>query len=264
MYISIAYAVNFPIGMMTIPQRLPHRVWREGKALHSHRRWVLLLIAVGVVFAGTVLLRIWQSPVGATPECPEGRPIVLDPGHGGVDGGTNVPGMLEKDLVLDIAQRTAQQLEARRVPVVLTRSADVDLGGPHDSGRLSRDLTQRIRIANQCRAALMLSLHINSAADARERGVILFYQPSGPSRDAAYFIDDALRRGLEHGRRELPHPQGTFAVLRRTKAPAVLVELGFITNESDRARLRDPAYRTEIAQILANACAVLYQIWVQQ
>jgi len=230
----------------------------------SSRRWIALLVVTAVVFGGTVLLKSWNSPVGATPQCPQGRPIVLDPGHGGIDGGTNVLGLKEKDLVLDVALRTARLLEARRVPVVLTRSADVDLGGPHDSGRLSRDLTQRVRIANLCQASFMLSLHINSASTPAERGVILFYQPSGPSRDAAYFIDDALRRSLGHGRLEMPHPRGTWAVLRRTKAPAVLVELGFITSAADRAQLNDAAYREQIAQILANSCAVLYQIWVQQ
>lgn len=206
----------------------------------------------------------WQDAAGqALPACPAGRPILLDPGHGGIDGGANVPGMLEKEIVLDIALRTARYLEHYKVPVLLTRTADVDLGGAHDSGRLRRDLIYRIRVANHCRAALMLSLHVNSARAASERGMMLFYQASRPSRDAAGLLADVLRRWPVHSRAEPPYARD-FAVLRWSKAPAVLVELGFITNAQDRLLLADSAYREEVARALASACVAIYHQWMKQ
>lgn len=196
------------------------------------------------------------------PDCPAGRPIVIDPGHGGIDGGANLPGVLEKEIVLDIALRTQKYLERNKVPVVLTRATDTDLGGSHDLGRLRRDLNYRIRVANHCQAAFLLSLHVNSARNATEQGMMFFYQPSRLGRDAAYLFDDILRRWPLHERRERPWPRPNFAVLK-TRAPALLVELGFLTNELDRQRLTDSAYREQVAQALASGCSAIYHQWVK-
>ena len=93
--------------------------------------------------------------------------------------------------------------------------------------------------------------------------MMLFFQPTRPSADAARLLDSALRnRGL-NPRKEQPHPRPDFAVLHWTKAPSVLIELGFITNDADRAQLTDPAYRERVAMTLADGCATLFQNWLK-
>lgn len=232
---------------------------REGTILvHQVTRRVAVL-TVGLIVSGCAAL----PSMAELPDCPERPPVVIDPGHGGIDGGANRDGILEKDLVLDVALRVMAMLQRSQVPVVLTRTADVDLGGRNDYGRLRRDLNQRIRIANECKAALVVSLHVNSAGTPREHGVMVFYQPSRAGRDAAFLIDDVLRRWPLHERQERPHPRGDFAVLRWSRAPAVLVEMGFITNPADRARIVDPAYRERMARAIASACTSIYQIWMK-
>lgn len=227
------------------------------------KAWVLALVICGVLLGYG-----WRSVGSDTGEppilCPDQPPVLLDPGHGGIDGGANREGILEKEIVLDIALRTAKHLERNRIPVLLTRTEDVDLGGRHDGGRLRRDLNHRIRMANQCQAVFVLSIHVNSARNDSERGMMLFYQPSPYGRDAAFLFDDILRRWPLHERRERPHPRGDFAILRWSKAPAILVELGFITHPEDRQRLVDPGYREQIAQALAAGCGAVYQQWVKQ
>lgn len=218
---------------------------------------VLLVGLVGWRYAGT---ESGEPPI----DCPEQPPILLDPGHGGIDGGANRDGLLEKEIVLDIALRTEKHLTRNQIPVWLTRTTDADLGGRYDGGRLRRDLNHRIRLANQCRAVFVLSIHVNSARSETEAGMMLFYQPSPWGRDAAYLFDDILRRWHLHQRRERPHPRGDFAMLRWTKAPAVLVELGFISHREDRQRLADPDYREQIAQALAAGCGAIYHQWVDQ
>lgn len=228
----------------------------------TRRKWTLTTILILITAtAGAVFART-QPEARAMPECPPGRPIVIDPGHGGIDGGTNLPGLLEKDVVLDIALRTKQYLERAKVPVVMTRESDVDLGGENDRGRLRRDLNYRIRVANHCQAGFMLSLHVNSVRDTGEQGMMIFYQSTRAGRDAARLFDDILRRWPLHSRQEPPYPQKSFAVLK-TKAPAILVELGFITHPEDRALLTDPAYREKVAQALASGCAAIYQQWLK-
>ena len=231
---------------------------------HRGRAWVWMAVLAGLavlVAAGRLWIGGGQS-ARAMPECPQTVPIVIDPGHDGIDGGTNVPGMLEKEIVLDIALRTRALLERQGIPVVMTRAEDVDLGGDNDMGRLRRDLNYRIRVANHCRAGFMLSLHVNSTRDSRSRGMTVFYQPSRAGRDAAYLFDDVLRRWPLHERRERPIPRKDFAVLK-TKAPAVLVELGFMTNVQDRLLLADPLYRENVAKALASACGAIYHQWLK-
>lgn len=230
---------------------------------HPKRKLIAtILIAIAAITGFTMTYR--RSQAHPLPDCPPGRPIIIDPGHGGIDGGTNIPGMLEKDVVLDIALRTKQYLDRNKVPVVLTRETDTALGGPNDSGRLRRDLNYRIKVANHCQAGLMLSLHVNSARNPAEQGIMILYQPTRAGRDAARLFDDILRRWPQplHQRKEDPIPRRDLAVLK-TRAPALLVELGFITHPTDRERLADSAYREQVAQALASACGAIYQQWLK-
>lgn len=225
--------------------------------------WVAALLLIGLAGVGGFLIGSGGHQAGATPECPAVPTIVIDPGHGGVDGGANRPGMLEKEIVLDIALQTRHYLDRQQVPVVLTRTEDVDLGGAHDGGRLRRDLNYRIRTANQCQTVLMLSLHVNSTSDPTERGMMIFHQPSRPSRDAAWFFDQILRGNGLHDRQERPYYRTNLAILK-TKAPSLLIELGFITNDQDQQLLADSAYRDKVAQALATGCTAIYHQWIKQ
>lgn len=234
--------------------------------MQDRRKPAWLVVAILIMGLAGYSWRYASGRETGEPEihCPEAGSVLLDPGHGGIDGGANRAGLLEKEIVLDVALRTERYLKANKIPVLLTRSTDVDLGGRYDGGRLRRDLNHRIRMANQCRAAFVLSIHANSASNQAERGMMLFYQPSPWGRDAAFLFDDILRRWPLHERRERPHPRGDFALLRWSKAPAVLVELGFITHPDDRQRLADHDYREQVAQALAAGCGAIWQQWVKQ
>lgn len=222
---------------------------------------------VGSALALVTALCAWLfwAPGRPTAEvvCPEGHPIVIDPGHGGIDGGTGAAGMLEKDVVLDISLRAQRYLNQFEVPVVLTRTTDVDLGGRYDGGRLKRDLTYRARLANQCQASLLVSLHINSSRSASESGMLIFYQRgSTASRDAGVLFDRVFKsRGL-HSRNEPAYANNTFFVLRASRGPSVLLEMGFVTHQEDRAKLADEAYREKLGQSIAHVCLALYRQWV--
>lgn len=228
-------------------------------------RWAWRWLAVGLALAlGMAYQGVRQQTAVVAVTCPAARPVLIDPGHGGIDGGTNRGSVLEKEIVLDIALRMESYLKEYQVPVLYTRTTDLDLGGPNDSGRLRRDINYRHQLANRCNAVFLMSLHVNSASSATERGMMIFYQPSRPSRDAAYLFDTVLRQTGLNQRRELPHPHNGLAVLRWSQAPALLVELGFITHPEERQELMEAARRERIAQALANSTALLYQQWIKQ
>ncbi len=225
-------------------------------------------------------------PAPAAPPRPS-RVIVLDPGHGGAEEGAKGPsGLLEKDVALDLARRLERLLERDGTTVVLTRDED----------RLV-PLDERTAIANQNRAELFVSIHLNSAPTRAAFGAeTYFLSPDATDDEArtlsalenrAYAEDggggpaasaDGLElilwdlaqnrylaesaRLAEEVQRELNLLVGTrdrgirqapFTVLMGATMPAILVEVGFVSNPEEEAKLRDDAYRDRIAEALARA-----------
>jgi N-acetylmuramoyl-L-alanine amidase len=206
--------------------------------------------------------------------------IALDPGHGGVDGGTTVEyGLLEKDLTKDIANRLARLLTAASWDVVLTRTGDD--GVP---------LRRRSEIANEARADLFVSIHVNWLPDRNARGFETYYL--GPTddpflrrlaslenRDSGFALSD-YRELLEGIYADVRHDQSRllatriqhrlletlrdvnpqivdrgamtapFAVLVTTDMPAVLVEVACLSNDREARLLALPRYRQRIAEAL--------------
>jgi N-acetylmuramoyl-L-alanine amidase len=219
-------------------------------------RWIVVLLVVLIAF-GIGLAPIGRPAWSNQPDCPPTFPVIIDPGHGGLDGGAATGGVVEKDLVLDISLRLRDELQKRKIPVVLTRSTDIGFGS------LRSDLAYRSFVANSCKASLFLSIHINSVPNNKQAGFLVFYGAGRPSRDAAILIDRMLREAGLHRRQEPPHQNKTFAVIHATAAPALLLELGFLTNPDDRANLQSAPYRQQIAQVLAEASAKIYHGWIE-
>ena len=233
----------------------------------------------------TVAVPTAVSGITVTRARAPGRPIVvIDPGHGGRDpGATAVSGEItEKALTLALARELRQRLADRgRVRVALTRDGDDYL-----------TLDQRAGIARQLGASLFLSLHMDSAPNPLARGATI-YSLSDVASDVeaarfahsenvratrmdtaagsvpAILADLAFRTQMESsaelatrlvrkstGRLELrpePHRFASFHVLRRSAAPAVLFEAGYVSNADDELLLRSPEHRKRIVAALAEA-----------
>ncbi len=215
--------------------------------------------------------------------------VVLDPGHGGDQDGALAPdGSKEKDLTLQIAQRTGAALRKRGIRVVLTRTGD-----------LSVPLANRAAIANAIKADVFLSIHLNSMPTAEQRrhtsGIETYFlsadatdehatavaarenadrlagedaiDPADPvaailsdladadtlagSSRLAYDIHEKLVASL--GAEDRKVKQAPFYVLAGARMPAALLELGFISHEADAARLETRGYQEQIAQAVADA-----------
>lgn len=224
------------------------------------RRMQGILLALGMLLATLPTPR----PAAAAPQeqqaCPYGPPVVVDAGHGGVDGGTNREDVLEKDITLAVAKRMVATLQARKVPVAMTRDSDVDLGGVMGRGRHQRDLSSRIERVRQCGGGMLISLHVNAAKRPDRTGYVLFYQQRQPlSRDLAGLVDAQFAAGGL--KRAEPVLTGDFYVLRRSPVPAVLVEMGFLTNPQERSMLQEPGYQQRLADMLANSCILAHGAW---
>jgi len=216
--------------------------------------------------------------------------VVIDPGHGGAqDGAVGICGIKEKDAVLAISKK-AQALinQTGTVRAELTRSTDVDV-----------PLAQRPIIANQRRADLFVSVHANSSPSERSNGVETFFlsrkasdqyamslaaRENGSHHAKATQPQDALGEILGKLKHQKNHQssqqfafqlqrtlstsiqarnrgvlQAPFMVLKATKMPAILVEVGFLTNEKECPKLGQDEHLTQIAKGLAQGIILQVQ-----
>ena len=182
-----------------------------------------------------------------------GKIIVVDAGHGGIDPGANRSGILEKDINLDIALALRDILKNDGVKVILTRDIDVELSGLCDNkkvrGRYRRDLNARLEMIQESDADLFVSVHTNASYKAKRRGFECFYfAKSEQGKLLAVAIQEQLRRVAPISQ---DAESAGFFVLRRNKVPAVLVEVGFITNPEERTLLQSEEYQRKLAEAIA-------------
>ncbi|MCL6560182.1 MAG: N-acetylmuramoyl-L-alanine amidase [Firmicutes bacterium] len=179
-----------------------------------------------------------------------GKLIVIDPGHGGEDpGALGTTGVHEKDIVLEVAKKLADILRQSGAGVALTRESDRDLSDPDARNLYTaklQDLNRRVAIANDRKADLFISVHVNSFPDTREDGAQTFSQPgSQESRRLAVAIQYELNRFLANPGREAK--QVDYFACRMTKMPSAIVEIGFISNPREERLMLDPVYQSKTA-----------------
>ncbi len=168
-----------------------------------------------------------------------GQVVAIDAGHGGRDmGATGPTGLLEKDVTLDIAQRVRELLVRAGVRVVMTRETDAYV-----------DLTDRPRTARQQGASAFVSIHSNASTRPTSSGSETYYL-SPQSLALAQMIQDELGRIAGLPSRGVK--TANFLVLRESDFPAVLVEVGYLSNPEEETRLRADAFRQRLAEAITR------------
>ena len=167
------------------------------------------------------------------------RVVVIDPGHGGLDTGALRGLTLEKDLTLSIAQKVKTILkEAGMKKVLMTRYEDKTLS-----------LEERVEYANKKDADIYVSIHINASVKSEIKGIETHYYTQSGYK-VAQVIHEELLDNVDAEDRGLF--KSKFYVINHTKAPAVLLELGFISNEQERSSLTSEKRQTDSAQAIAD------------
>jgi len=182
-----------------------------------------------------------------------GKRVVIDPGHGGGDPGTTAFGFTEARLAADVAARIEGRLAATGVQVWQTHA-------PTLTGVLTE--AQRADFANATDADVVISLHVDRAPTTAAHGLATFYYGRDETSGSALgqHLASLIQREIV-ARTDLTdcrtHPR-TWDLLRRTRMTAVRVEMGYLTNPHDAARLGDPAFRDLLAEAVVVALQRLY------
>jgi N-acetylmuramoyl-L-alanine amidase len=184
----------------------------------------------------------WNAPLS-------GYTIVIDPGHGGVDpGAVSSDGILEKDITLAVAQQLRDYVQQAGAYVILTREDDRDLAESGTKGysrRKAQDLRARLAVAKDNQADMLISIHLNSNPAGGHGAQVFFDTELDQSKQLATLIQAHFRSEL-NTKRDI-EPQEDLYLLRYADIPAVLAEVGFLSNQEEKSLLKTSVYQKKVA-----------------
>lgn len=178
--------------------------------------------------------------------------IVIDPGHGGEDGGAvSDNGVLEKDINLSIANDTSALFYLLGFDILRTRKNDMALDSGEDTIRKRKvsDMKKRLEIFNSSKENTIISIHQNKFSESKYHGAQIFYSPNNSkSKQLADSIKYSVKGLLQpDNERECKKADGGIYLLKNTNNPAIIVECGFISNEEECNHLLDKQYQKQMA-----------------
>ena len=225
---------------------------------------ILLFALVCLIFALTAVLGLIRSADRALRVSTYGanRPvIIIDPGHGGADGGAvGIDNTIEDGINLEIAFILRDLFVLNGFEVVMTRETDVSIHDPGVTGlraQKSSDLRNRLAFTEQFADNIFISIHQNKFSDSRQWGTQVFYGPNNPGSEVlAEIVQRSVVSMLQPENRR-SHKKGgrNLFLIYRAKSPAILVEGGFLSNRQDALNLADSDYQAKFA--FAIFCATL-------
>ena len=208
---------------------------RKRKLIRLFLIFILIFLILFSLFLGFLAVRqIYQTFFN-------NADIVLDAGHGGKDPGANIDDAIEKDITLEIALMTQEILEDAGYKVAMTRTDDIFV-----------ELTERPVFANKRNSKVFVSIHCNSSEDGSGKGIETYYteQKDASSESLAKEIQNAVIKHTNAENREVK--TANYTVLVRSNMPTALVEVGFLTNSSERELLQTDDYQKNLAEGIAE------------
>ena len=180
--------------------------------------------------------------------------VVIDAGHGGIDGGVSgiTTGVKESELNLDIARKLKTKFDKSGAKTVMTRKTEAGLYGIYSKGFKRRDMQKRKQITLNAKADVFVSIHLNYYSSPLRRGAQVFYKiDEEKSKSLADIVQAELNGGKEY-ERDYTALAGDYYVLNEADCAAILCECGFLSNAEDEKLLLTDEYRAEIAEKIFN------------
>lgn len=193
----------------------------------------------------------------------ENKVILIDPGHGGIDGGAvSKNGTVEKNINLQISKKIKTALTNLGYQVIMTR--EEDFGLYDDSGTIRnkkiQDLNNRIKMINLSGANVFISIHMNMFPESKYYGAQVWYSGREESRALAHIIQEGLRADLDNGNNRLEKAaNNSYKILRESDIVSVIVECGFLSNYKEEQLLQNEEYQNKIAISIAASVDRFYK-----
>ncbi len=219
------------------------------------------LLITGVMGA-LLFLVFWHGSKAVIASTNNKYIVMVDAGHGGYDpGAIAVQDIYEKEISLQIAKKVRDFLNPSGVTTLLTREDDVDYVPEGVKGKKAKkqiDLNYRIAKATEAKADIFVSIHVNSTVTGKNSGAETFYYlNSEESKMLAVNIQQELIK-ISGMNRRIAKP-GDFYIIKNTSMPAVIVEVGYLSNYNERKKLLQSWYQEQVARAIAKGIANYFE-----
>ncbi len=180
--------------------------------------------------------------------------VVLDAGHGGSDPGKiGVNGEKEKDINLQITLLLKKKLEKKKVYVILTRNSDEGLYDSGSKNKKVQDLQNRVDLIHAKKPDCVVSVHQNSYTSPEVKGAQVFYfTHSAEGKKLAEGLQNSLVEDVDPENHRLAKGNTSYYLLKKTDAPAAIVECGFLSNPDEAKLLKSKDYQNKLADSICR------------
>ncbi len=225
------------------------------------KRWLALIVILLVCLAVVVYETSASDRKFFLPEPLGGVKVVVDAGHGGVDGGASSQSVIESDITLAIAKKVEHQLKRMGAEVVMTRTTDGDVLDEHAPSeefatlreRKKQDIFLREKIVKSNEPEIFVTIHANAIPEEKWRGAQVFYHQAGhPNSELlAKSVQDSIKNTLQNTTREALAIKQIY-LLKKAEVPAILIETGFLSNNEERDLLVNESYQEKMASAIVD------------
>ncbi len=220
------------------------------------KRLIKIVLIVALLAAAAVFVKIFVSNGGLKPVISQNSrsTLVLDAGHGGIDGGAiSDSGLKESDINLQIALKTEALVRFLGINTVMTRETDTD-NSDNKAYSEHDNLVQRAKLANSTENAVLISIHQNKFPSAVVSGAEVMYSDNDDSKALGLITQDNLVTLLDSSNRRVARPAPKELLLTSSvECPTILVECGFMSNPQEVQKLASNDYQLKLAAILAGS-----------
>ncbi len=220
------------------------------------KRLIKIVLIVALLAAAAVFVKIFVSNGGLKPVISQNSrsTLVLDAGHGGIDGGAiSDSGLKESDINLQIALKTEALVRFLGIDTVMTRETDTD-NSDNKAYSEHDNLVQRVKLANSTENAVLISIHQNKFPSAVVSGAEVMYSDNDDSKALGLITQDNLVALLDSSNRRVARPAPKELLLTSSvECPTILVECGFMSNPQEVQKLASNDYQLKLAAILAGS-----------
>lgn len=219
--------------------------------------WKITAVYCSVITALLLCVKLGSRAVTTLSEnkAPEREHcIVIDPGHGGEDGGAvSRSGLPESNYNLEISRKLNDLLNLMGYQTKMVRTSDISVytKGETIAQKKASDLKERIKLIGETRGAMLLSIHQNHYPDDRYSGAQVFYAKTEGSQQLAAQLQKAFVSTLNPGSHRQEKKSSGIYLMEHIRCPGVLIECGFLSNPEEEAKLRDPAYQNNLCSVIA-------------
>jgi N-acetylmuramoyl-L-alanine amidase len=193
---------------------------------------------------------------GEEPKNSAKKIILIDPGHGGRDGGgSSQSGVIEKEVNLEISLKLREKLKGMGYEVIMTRDCDMGLYSEAAKNKKKEDLANRCKLKKDSNCDLFISIHQNMFPESKYYGAQVWYTDNDYSKKLARMVQENLKMDLSDNNNRLEKPaRDDYRILGcQAERVGVLVECGFLSNAEEAQKLAKSDYQQKISDSLARS-----------